>query len=67
MMKIYICPLCGWIRPVSRRSDVECHKCGSGQMRLTNLEFAKYVSMTEQERTDYASAWLYIHTRQKGF
>ncbi|MCC8168304.1 MAG: DNA-directed RNA polymerase subunit M [Clostridiales bacterium] len=66
MMKIYICPQCGWVRPVSRRSDVECHKCKNMRMRLTNLDFVKYTSMTEQERRDYAAAWLYIHARQKG-
>ncbi len=27
MMKVYICPSCGWIRVVSRRKDVECYKC----------------------------------------
>ena len=24
MMKVYICPKCGWIRTVSRRNEVEC-------------------------------------------
>ena len=66
MMKIYICPQCGWIRTVSRRKDVECHKCGKEQMRLTNLEFEKFSEMTQKERQDYADAWLYIHNRNKG-
>ena len=66
MMKIYICPDCGWMRVVSRRKDVECHKCGKDQMRLTNLEFGKYSEMSEEERQDYAKAWLYIHSRRKG-
>ncbi len=65
MMKIYICPECGWIRVVSRRKDVECHKCGLNQMRQTNLNIGKYSKMTEQERKDYSEAWLYIHNRQK--
>lgn len=64
MMKIFICPECGWIRVVSRRKDVECHKCGYEQMRLTNLDIGKYSKMSEQERTDYSDAWLYIHKRQ---
>lgn len=51
---------------VSRRKDVECHKCGNEQMRLTNLEMEKYSNMSEQERQDYADAWLYIHNRNKG-
>lgn len=66
MMKIYICPQCGWLRMVSRRKDVECHKCECRQMRLTNLDFGKFTDMTESERQDYADAWLYIHNRQKG-
>ena len=65
MMKIYICPDCGWVRMVSRRKNVECHKCGNEQMRLTNLEFEKYTEMPEKERQDYADAWLYIHKRKK--
>lgn len=65
-MKIYICPTCGWVRMVSRRKNVECHKCGNEQMRLTNLEFEKYTEMTEKERQNYADAWLYIHKRKKG-
>ncbi len=51
---------------VSRRKDVECHKCGKEQMRLTNLEFEKFSEMTQKERQDYADAWLYIHNRNKG-
>ena len=66
MMKIYICPQCGWIRVVSRRKSVECHQCGNPQMRLTNLDLEKYTAMSEEERISYADAWLYIHNRQKG-
>mgnify|MGYP006874815649 CR=1 FL=1 len=51
---------------VSRRRDVECHKCGNKQMRLTNLDFEKYTAMTEKERQDYADGWMYIHSRNKG-
>jgi Zn-finger nucleic acid-binding protein len=65
MMKIYICPDCGWIRVVSRRKDVECHRCGQRQMRLTNLDLEKFSGMTEQERRDYADGWIYIHSRAK--
>ncbi len=65
MMKIYICPQCGWIRMVSRRRDVECHKCGYDRMRVTNLDLEKYTDMTEDERRDYSEAWLYIHNRKK--
>ena len=65
MMNIYICPKCGWLRMVSRRKDVECHRCDNGQMRLTNLEFEKFTGMSEKERQDYAEAWQYIH-RNKG-
>jgi hypothetical protein len=50
---------------VSRRKDVECHRCGQQEMRLTNLDLEKYTDMTEKERQDYAEGWLYIHSRQK--
>ncbi len=63
MMKIYICPQCGWLRMVSRRKDVECHKCGIPQMTLTNLDFVQYTDMTDKEREDYSEGWLYIHNR----
>ena len=65
MMKIYICPQCGWVRVVSRRKEVECHKCGNVQMRLTNLDLEKYTNMSEKERQDYVGAWLFIHNRRK--
>ena len=65
MMKIYICPKCGWVRMVSRRSDVECHKCGEKHMRMTNLDFSKYTEMSEQERQDCVDGWMYIHNRKK--
>lgn len=64
MMKIFICPECGWMRVVSRRKDVECHKCGHNDMQLTNLTLEKYSEMSEQERTDYVEGWLYIHNRK---
>lgn len=64
MMKIFICPECGWMRVVSRRKDVECHKCGQKDMQLTNLTLEKYSEMSEQERTDYIEGWLYIHNRK---
>lgn len=63
MMKIYICPECGWLRLVSRRKDVECHRCGTAQMTQTNLDFVKYSDMTDEERRDYAQGWLYIHRK----
>ena len=65
MMKIFICPQCGWLRMVSRRSSVECHKCGCEQMKLTNLDLEKYTGMSEEERKDYSEGWLYIHSRKK--
>lgn len=61
MLKVYICPSCGWLRTVSRRKDVECHKCGNHEMVLTKLEYEKYAAMSEQERADYAQSWQYIH------
>ena len=64
MMKVYICPECGWMRIVSRRKDVECHQCGLEQMTLSNLSMVEYTSMSEKERDDYVEGWLYIHSRK---
>ena len=61
MLKVYICPACGWRRTVSRRKDVECHRCGNPAMVLTKLEYEKYAAMNETERADYAKSWQYIH------
>ncbi len=61
MMKLYICPECGWIRTVSRRAQVECFKCGNAQMQPVKLPYDKYISMTQEEREDYKNSWLYIH------
>ena len=50
MMKVYICPKCGWIRTVSRRNEVECFKCGNEKMVLAKIPYEKY-----------SESWLYIH------
>lgn len=64
MMKIYICPKCGWLRLVSRRRVVDCFKCQNPQMTLTNLTLGKYSDMSQEERDDYSKAWRYIHNRK---
>lgn len=61
MIKVYICPQCGWLRTVSRRKEVECFKCGLEQMTPVKLTFAKYSEMSEKEREDYSKSWRYIH------
>lgn len=61
MMKVYICPKCGWMRTVSRRNDVECFKCGDVKMVPTRITYEKYGNMSEKERQDYADSWMYIH------
>jgi len=66
MMKVFICPECGWMRVVSRRKQVECFKCGQWQMMLSKIDFIQYTEMNEQERKDYAQGWLYIHNRRNG-
>lgn len=63
MMKVYICPKCGWLRTVSRRKNVECFKCNYGDMLQTKITYDKYTAMSKQEREDYADSWLYIHFR----
>lgn len=65
MMKIFICPECGWLRVVSRRKDVECYKCGKEQMTLAKIDFEKYTTMSEEERKSYAEGWLYIHKKNR--
>ncbi len=64
MMKVYICPGCGWMRIVSRRKEVECHNCGEPQMALSNLSMVEYTNMSEQERVNYVEGWMYIHNRK---
>lgn len=61
MIRLFICPNCGWIRTVSRRSAVECFKCDAVEMIPVRLEYEKYVKMSCQEREDYAQSWMYIH------
>ena len=61
MMKVYICPKCGWIRTVSRRNEVECFKCGNEKMVLAKIPYEKYGKMSEKERKDYSESWLYSH------
>ncbi len=62
MIKLYICPKCGWIRTVSRRVNVECLKCaGSIQMMPAKLDYAQYTRMSAQERQNYVDSWMYIH------
>ena len=65
MMRIYICPQCGWMRVVSRRKEVECYKCGMPQMTLAKVDFDTYVSWSKEERLEYAGAWMYIHNKGK--
>ena len=65
MMRVYICPDCGWMRMVSRRKNVECYKCGGQDMTLAKVDFATYVSWSEKERQEYSAAWMYIHNKGK--
>lgn len=60
-MRVCICECCGWMRLVSRRSKVECFKCGRPQMVEVKLSYQKFGSMSEDEREAYAKSWLYIH------
>lgn len=65
MMKVFICPSCGWMRVVSRRKDVECYKCGEKQMTMSKIDFSSFAAMSEEERKDYADGWIYIHQKSK--
>ena len=64
-MKLFICPGCGWLRPVSRRTLVECHKCGVLQMEPVKLTYNKYTTMSLKERQNYVDSWFYIRKRTK--
>ena len=61
MIKIYICPKCGWMRTVSRRKEVECYQCECEQMELTKLTYERFAHMTDKDRQDYVDSWMYIH------
>lgn len=61
MMKVFICPKCGWVRAVSRRKQVECYKCKNQQMIQAKLAFTEYSNMSEQQRADYVESWMFIH------
>ena len=62
MMKVYICPSCGWMRVVSRRKDVECYKCSEPQMVLAKMDFGKYTEMSEEERL---FRWMALHPSEE--
>ncbi len=64
MMKVFICPQCGWMRTVSRRKQVECFKCGRTDMQLSKLSFVEYSGMSDDQREDYAQSWLFIHGKE---
>lgn len=65
MMKVFICPECGWIRTVSRRKEVECYKCDCQEMIPSKLSFVEYSQMSDQQRQDYADSWMFIHNKVK--
>lgn len=56
MIKLYICPECGWMRTVSRRANVECFKCSNVEMVPVKLEYTKYVQMSGEERENYVES-----------
>ncbi len=61
MIKLYICPKCGWIRTVSRRAEVECFRCQNEPMKQLKLDYRTYTKMSDAERKDYVDSWMYIH------
>jgi anaerobic ribonucleoside-triphosphate reductase len=63
MMKVFICPKCGWMRTVSRRKQVECFKCGYEDMQLSKLSFLEYSGMSDTQRGDYADSWRFLHVK----
>lgn len=63
MMKVFICPKCGWVRTVSRRKEVECYKCDNREMLQAKISFLEYSKMSEQQRKDYVDSWMFIHAK----
>lgn len=61
MMKVFICPQCGWVRTVSRRKHVECYKCENREMLQAKVSFMDYSKMSEQQRNDYVESWMFLH------
>lgn len=61
MIRLYICPKCGWVRTVSRRAQVECFRCPVEKMEPVKLDYETYTSMDVQEREAYVESWMYIH------
>lgn len=64
-MKIFICPGCGRMTVGSRKKEMFCSKCDETEMVCAKITFEKYTKMDEQQRTDYAESWLYIHNAAK--
>ena len=62
MMKVFICPKCGWVRTVSRRKQVECYKCKNQEMMQAKVSFLDYSKMGEQQRKDYVESWMFLHS-----
>ena len=65
MMKVSSVRNVDWIRTVSRRKEVECHKCSGVQMLPSRLTFVEYSQMSDEQREDYAQSWLFIHGKAK--
>lgn len=61
MIKLFICPNCGWVRTVSRRTDVECFRCSWPGMKPVKLDYQRYIDMDDEERLRYVENWMYLH------
>lgn len=57
MLRIYICPQCYNFRMVSRKPDAICFHCGTSLVK-SDLEYAQYMQMTEQERIEYKEKFI---------
>lgn len=65
MMKVYICPSCGWMRVVSRRKDVDAYKCSEPQMVLQKWFRISTRKCQKRKGKINSDGWLYIHPRRK--
>lgn len=57
MLRVYICPDCGSIRPVARRKEVNCYQCDSAMVGL-KLTYVEYSEWNQEERRQFANQWL---------
>lgn len=67
MIKLFICPKCGWIREVSRRKSAECFKCGNEDMKPLDLEYDNYIKLDTEERKLISDKWMMEYEKREKY